>query len=109
MTPNRCILLAILLFVALTLGSFIWYVATWRPEPAALDTPLRTIPEAAASFWSEIPRGARGAGPSPALQPPQARHARLAAPPPHGRANFLQENCQEFSKTLGPDTARAPA
>ena len=29
---NRQILLAILAFVALTFGSFIWFVATWSPE-----------------------------------------------------------------------------
>ena len=29
---NRQILFAILAFVALTFGSFIWFVATWNPE-----------------------------------------------------------------------------
>jgi hypothetical protein len=31
MTPMQRTLLAILLFVALILGSFIWFIATWDP------------------------------------------------------------------------------
>lgn len=31
MTPMQRTLLAILAFVALTLGSFIWFIATWDP------------------------------------------------------------------------------
>ena len=45
---KRMILLLILAFVALTFGSFIWYVATWSPGPAfALDQILP--PEASAA------------------------------------------------------------
>ncbi|MEM6482322.1 MAG: hypothetical protein AAF922_16385 [Pseudomonadota bacterium] len=32
MTPKRRILFVIFAFVAFTLGSFIWFVATWDPS-----------------------------------------------------------------------------
>ncbi|SEL18880.1 hypothetical protein SAMN05421666_2269 [Roseovarius nanhaiticus] len=37
--PQRT-LLAILVFVALVLGSFIWFIATWGDEAAARPTPI---------------------------------------------------------------------
>lgn len=39
MSPTQRTLLIILAFVALTLGSFIWFIATWDPskeEPVAM-------------------------------------------------------------------------
>ena len=39
---NRQVLLLIAAFVALTLGSFIWYIATWdADERTQLDAPLQ--------------------------------------------------------------------
>ena len=32
MSPNQRILMGILAFVVLTLGSFIWFIATWDPS-----------------------------------------------------------------------------
>jgi hypothetical protein len=32
MTPKTLTLLAILAFVALTLGSFVWFIVSWDPE-----------------------------------------------------------------------------
>jgi len=32
MSPNLRILVGILAFVALTLGTFIWFIATWDPS-----------------------------------------------------------------------------
>ncbi len=40
MTPTQRTLLAIFAFIALTLGSFIWFIATWdasKEEPVALS------------------------------------------------------------------------
>ncbi len=31
MTPNQRILLAIMAFVTLTVGTFIWFIASWDP------------------------------------------------------------------------------
>ena len=39
---NRQVLLLIAAFVAITLGSFIWYIATWDPdERTQLDAPIQ--------------------------------------------------------------------
>jgi hypothetical protein len=40
MTPTQRTLLVILAFVALTLGSFIWFIATWDP---AKEVPVTLI------------------------------------------------------------------
>ena len=53
MTPTQRTLLIILAFVTLTLGSFIWYIATWDPSERA---PVSTLP-AAFLFAQNIPGG----------------------------------------------------
>ncbi|MEO1638425.1 MAG: hypothetical protein AAFU41_04180 [Pseudomonadota bacterium] len=52
MTPRKSLLL-ILAFVALTLGSFIWYIATWDDrkgggQPSHVTLPELSLPEAPA-------------------------------------------------------------
>ncbi len=44
MTPKQLTLLAIFAFVALTLGSFIWFIATWDPSKEEPVTQLPPIP-----------------------------------------------------------------
>ena len=41
MTPTQRTLLVIALFVALTLGSFIWFIASWDP---AREQPVSSLP-----------------------------------------------------------------
>ncbi|MBZ8117485.1 hypothetical protein KUD11_02370 [Roseovarius sp. LXJ103] len=57
MTPTQRTLLAILAFVAISLGSFIWYIATWDPaerEPISYLSPphllAQNIPEESSNF-----------------------------------------------------------
>ena len=50
MTGTKWTLLAILAFVALTLGSFIWFIATWDKEK---EEPVTYLP---ASLLAEEPR-----------------------------------------------------
>lgn len=42
MTPNQRILLAIAAFVTLTLGTFIWFIASWDPAKKESLTGLPT-------------------------------------------------------------------
>ncbi|HEV8035425.1 hypothetical protein [Yoonia sp.] len=42
---NRQVLLIIATFVALTLGSFIWYIATWDSRKGGDQTTLIILPE----------------------------------------------------------------
>ena len=42
---NRQVLLLIAAFVTLTLGSFIWYVATWESRKAAESNALIILPK----------------------------------------------------------------
>ncbi|WP_400086279.1 hypothetical protein [Yoonia sp. R78084] len=42
---NRQVLLLIAAFVALTLGSFIWYIATWDSRKGSDQTTLIILPE----------------------------------------------------------------
>ena len=44
MTPRKTLLL-ILAFVVLTLGSFIWYIATWDSRKGGAQTSLIILPE----------------------------------------------------------------
>ncbi|MFD1509722.1 hypothetical protein [Lacimonas salitolerans] len=41
MTPTQRTLLVIAIFVALTVGSFIWFIATWDP---AREQPVSFLP-----------------------------------------------------------------
>jgi hypothetical protein len=42
---NRQVLLLIAAFMALTLGSFIWYIATWDSRKGGNQTTLIILPE----------------------------------------------------------------
>ncbi|KQB97024.1 hypothetical protein AL073_08045 [Loktanella sp. 1ANDIMAR09] len=42
---NRQVLLIIAAFIALTLGSFIWYIATWDSHKGDNQTTLIILPE----------------------------------------------------------------
>ena len=42
---NRQVLLLIAAFMALTLGSFIWYIATWDARKGSNQTTLIILPE----------------------------------------------------------------
>ncbi|MFD0860031.1 hypothetical protein [Roseovarius aquimarinus] len=58
--PQRT-LLAILLFVALVLGSFIWFIATWGDKAAARPAPVllaANIPGSGAEPRSAAPESA---------------------------------------------------
>ena len=42
---NRQVLLIIAAFIALTLGSFIWYIATWDSRQARVQSPIFILAE----------------------------------------------------------------
>ena len=70
MSPTQRTLLAILAFVAISLGSFIWYIATWDPserEPISYLSPhpllAQNIPGEPLNFLWEIQRWGRSPGP----------------------------------------------
>ena len=48
MTPKQLTLLAIFAFIALTLGSFIWFIVTWDPskEESVTQLPMVSTVEA---------------------------------------------------------------